>query len=509
VRQSAAGIIVTQAGTGAKARTAESKARETLSAKDFGALANAVADDLPALDAAVAAAVALGMALEVPAGTYRITGTWSIGFPRLKIIPRGRVVIQADFNGGDIVLCDAGPGAVNGENIIYGCDVGGDTGTLVIRGNGSPNQRAFRARNIAEGYFGGMRARNVTRDGFVFEGVVSCVVSRLSLSYRTDGLSTESKPSRGITFDKSNANSSSNQIRMDTCIVHDALDFGVYVDNTFDLQTDNCVAEGLPNGIGLYMAPTTGDSIHNNWFSEHNPVGGDIQVAGKNILFFSAAATSASPTVPYEAVPSIQVLPGAVGVRFVGGRSHYRIKINAGAINTRLESIECHSIEDLGTGTILSDVKQSFVSNTRFPSRTLGNVPDPNPLALDRYQETVFAPVAFGSTATGTGTYDVQEGRATFVGNRVRGTIRIKQTAHTGSGGFDIGGLPAQAASIQALTPCVVIADGLAYTGTLRAAVRPGTNTIRLYAETQGAALAAVALDPSCDVHVSFDYEVA
>jgi hypothetical protein len=65
----------TQSGTGATQRTVESKLKDTVSVKDFGAVGNGVADDTAAVQAAFTAAFALGVAVYFPAGTYKITST--------------------------------------------------------------------------------------------------------------------------------------------------------------------------------------------------------------------------------------------------------------------------------------------------------------------------------------------------------------------------------------------------------------------------------------------------
>jgi len=66
-------LSFTPTGTGAVARTVQAKLRETVSAKDFGAVGDGVADDTAAIQAAIDAAAAAGPVLHVPAGTYRLT----------------------------------------------------------------------------------------------------------------------------------------------------------------------------------------------------------------------------------------------------------------------------------------------------------------------------------------------------------------------------------------------------------------------------------------------------
>jgi hypothetical protein len=61
---------------------------------------------------------------------------------------------------------------------------------------------------------------------------------------------------------------------------------------------------------------------------------------------------------------------------------------------------------------------------------------------LDDYEEGTFTPVIVGTTSAGTGTYTVQNGFYTKIGNQVFIAITIRWTAHTGTGNMKITGLP-------------------------------------------------------------------
>jgi hypothetical protein len=64
--------VFTPAGTGAVATTTQTKLRESVSVKDFGAKGDGTTDDTAAIQAADTAATAAGKTLYFPAGTYRI-----------------------------------------------------------------------------------------------------------------------------------------------------------------------------------------------------------------------------------------------------------------------------------------------------------------------------------------------------------------------------------------------------------------------------------------------------
>jgi hypothetical protein len=62
--------------------------------------------------------------------------------------------------------------------------------------------------------------------------------------------------------------------------------------------------------------------------------------------------------------------------------------------------------------------------------------------ALNDYEEGTWTPVIEGTSTTGSGTYTIQSGRYTKIGDSVLLRARISWTAHTGTGSIFISGLP-------------------------------------------------------------------
>lgn len=75
----ASNVNFTQSGSGAVTRDVQSKLRESVSAKDFGAVGNGVADDTLALQRGIQHVAANGGVLYIPEGVYRVTQTINLG----------------------------------------------------------------------------------------------------------------------------------------------------------------------------------------------------------------------------------------------------------------------------------------------------------------------------------------------------------------------------------------------------------------------------------------------
>jgi hypothetical protein len=105
-------ISFNQSGT-VQTRSVQSKLRDTVSVKDFGAVGDGVANDAPAIQAAIDAAA--GRPVLVPAGTYRITSglsynTTGLGVVSgLKLIGEGKYkTVFNNSSSGPLITCTSG-----------------------------------------------------------------------------------------------------------------------------------------------------------------------------------------------------------------------------------------------------------------------------------------------------------------------------------------------------------------------------------------------------------------
>jgi hypothetical protein len=131
---------------------------------------------------------------------------------------------------------------------------------------------------------------------------------------------------------------------------------------------------------------------------------------------------------------------------------------------------------------------------------------------LADYEEGTFTPTIIGTTTAGTGTYTVQVGRYTKIGNRVAYNIYLSWSAHTGTGNMQIAALPFTSANAtNALNPQTLWANNLALTALnyLQAYNNPNTAGIVLQQYPVGGGGASnLPMDTAASIMVSGTYEV-
>lgn len=93
-----------------------------------------------------------------------------------------------------------------------------------------------------------------------------------------------------------------------------------------------------------------------------------------------------------------------------------------------------------------ADIKiQNPSSKSRYLGQyglALGNNASTNPTTMDWYEEGTWTPVIEGASSAGTGTYTLQYGTFTRIGNRVYYTFNVAWSAHTGTGRLMLANLP-------------------------------------------------------------------
>jgi hypothetical protein len=129
---------------------------------------------------------------------------------------------------------------------------------------------------------------------------------------------------------------------------------------------------------------------------------------------------------------------------------------------------------------------------------------------LKDYEEGTFTPTIKGTTSAGIGTYTVQTGRYTKIGDRVMFDIVIAWSAHTGTGNMRIAGLP-YTPQTSIFNSCSIgqFSDIALTAGTYASAfVRDDAAEIQLNElVVGGGASGIVAMDGSGGIYISGSYE--
>lgn len=167
-----------------------------------------------------------------------------------------------------------------------------------------------------------------------------------------------------------------------------------------------------------------------------------------------------------------------------------------------------------GAGTPTERMRITNDGYLRLASKGIqfnGDTADAN--SLDDYEEGTFTPTIVGTTVAGTGTYTVQIGRYTKIGNRVLYSVTILWTAHTGTGNMELTGLPFTSQATANNIPSVSITSSnltVPANSYPTAVVVNNSTSIRFYSVlTGGSTIANLALDTAATLYLSGHYETA
>jgi hypothetical protein len=132
---------------------------------------------------------------------------------------------------------------------------------------------------------------------------------------------------------------------------------------------------------------------------------------------------------------------------------------------------------------------------------------------LNDYETGTFTPVVRGTTVVGTGTYSIQYGAYTKIGNIVYFNIQLDWSAHTGTGNMRLGVLPFASKNVSnnlsAVTVGYVNNMTFGASNTISAYLLENSTTIILNSvPVGGGATAALPIDTAARIVVSGFYEV-
>lgn len=133
--------------------------------------------------------------------------------------------------------------------------------------------------------------------------------------------------------------------------------------------------------------------------------------------------------------------------------------------------------------------------------------------ALDDYEEGTFTPTVVGTPTAGTGTYSVQVGRYTKIGQRVYFQLNMTWTAHTGTTNMIVGALPFTSVNVVNASSAVSIRHsgiGSPASTVVQGFVSANGTTITLESvAVAGGSATALALDTGGTLVISGHYEAA
>lgn len=127
---------------------------------------------------------------------------------------------------------------------------------------------------------------------------------------------------------------------------------------------------------------------------------------------------------------------------------------------------------------------------------------------LADYEQGVFTPALAGTGTAGTGTYTLQLGVYTKIGNAVNFKIALTWSAHTGTGDMKIIGLPYTTANDSQITIAALRAGDITYTtgASLAGQLQPNDTIVYPVTSVNGAAAATIPMNTAGNLNVAGIY---
>lgn len=260
-------------------------------------------------------------------------------------------------------------------------------------------------------------------------------------------------------------------------------------------------------------------------FMEGNAIGGSINwtVAANYMATDSASASSgvrmlnnfsaSSPQNRGHRIAENQILAyDGAGLAYGIVQDGTAEKVNTITGNSvDATTFACKIFEGEGTivannhwkgGAFETDVAVNYNNNE---GQITHNAAFPNPSGI-------FTPEVFGSSAAGAGTYTVQKGTYDIIDGVVHFMLKVSWTAHTGTGGLRVKGLPFNVRNDgDYFPPCNIYVEGIDFPAgctLLQAFCRKGEDVVELRGAGNGVGPTAVAMDSAGSVSLSGSYRI-
>jgi hypothetical protein len=521
----ATNVPYNQGGTGAIDRTAQVKLQETVSVKDFGAVGDGVTDDTAAIQAALDASSTVSF----PAGTYNISASvfpksnQNIYFDSAKLFTTQIItgdecaiklanVENVEIHGASIDCNNyaANSGIIIREvtsniriyntkvvNAAYDATRGGGRGVLVEANSGTEGRIIIDGVTCdtvdtvigLNGYFGNRKNAIIVNNVVGVNSTKLLAIFGNGGTYPHDGDAQQFLVTNLVGYDITYP------IRFDRA--GNSIISNVYIYNS---STIDYVVRGTANNVHCSNIVHEGDCSSLFDGTPWNEPNGSTDL-GYNTVKSSFQITNRG-TASLAAIT-------CVGVSRSTLISNTTFDLNVDAITTNLVADANADNNTTALASLYSTVYNCKVEGflSTFAAKTLGQS------ANSACFSGSFTPVVEGSSSAGTGTYSIQFGTYSVVGNRVFFDIYLAWSAHTGSGNLLVSGLPYTAKSQTNGNHPVTLSfeNNIALTAGnyLTGRVSGNTNNIVFtQTPTGGGAVGAVPLDTSAGIMISGSYQI-
>jgi hypothetical protein len=484
-------ITFTQNGSGAVVRTVDSKLKDVVSVKDFGAVGDGVTNDQFAIQAAInhiSSTAPFSGTVYFPPGTYRVLG-----------VDNGH---NPATNGNTAILI---PFADFGTNKNITLDGGGSARILLD----STNSYAIRASRVGT-VVKDLKIDSTSKDNTVGIGIVEenrgqlttvvsqnyCKVIGCTITGFQEGIIIEPGPTVGASgsgayypiidncdfnlncraiWTKASIQDPTNRPTRGTisnCRIergHTGIDF----DYCTEFAVISCFGQFLngnyPTAFNPYTVGTE-SFLRLGTLTEYCTLfGGEAEACTYDIYntatngsaLYVSGFTLGGVNYQISDIPIVDRIAHRVSREGAGNQQLSYVFQNNGfarivgdydAANLKTLSVETNGIERFrwfngttthygSTGNVVMSAtgELSVGNNIKFPATQVSSA---GPNVLDDYEEGTFTPSIVGATTPGTATYSIAQGYYTKIGNLVTATLTLDWSSHTGTGAMRISGLP-------------------------------------------------------------------